>query len=896
MGSRATAPDVRVRLSAEGVQEVVNALKRIQSEAEKSGRGAASAGKGFSSLTASVGSLTRLMPQLAAAASITGAAFAIKSALDYADGLGKLNQKSGVTVETLSTLASAARTADVSQEQLSTGVIKAARFFDQYDQGASKARNAVRQLFGSSKALEGLNTDERLKATVNQLAKLEAGSKKTGLAQEVFSKSGAEMLPLIDDLGGKFDEAAAKAKALGLSVDEDLARAAQEANDAMTDLKSLSEGMTLQFTAGLAPALTEVAEGMLAAFGSESQDSIKTLGTIVGEVIKFIAKAALGLVATLGFVAFMITSVERSFLDGISAMLTGKKGPKQAFTDFIGSIKQDAATAIDFIGDRISKADALMNGANRANRAKRRRRDRTEDHSQDFESQKKAAKLAQEIIEARRKMEESARDHEVALTKATLALKEDSEKRAYDKGLRDLDSYYAGRRQRIEQQNNEEVALLQEKLRNEIEAMGRDLRRPLEEGETTQVREKQRLEHAKAIGDLQSQIQLKRIDGEGKLAALAAEQADDVRQLYRDQLDAQAALAEAEGNRWEAARIALEQQIAGMERLRGETDAQFGQRQTITRTRGQAGIDFDKAKAEAEAALQDFSRERQLIDDQVQQGILFQFQGTEKLHELEKQRLATLQALAQAALAAARATNDPEKIAQAQELVDETNRWAQASEQAQTHADEFKQTLEQAFDREIFNFLTDGIENFNSFGDAVRGVALGVVDSLRRMAAEILTAYLKAQLLKGLGKLFGGVGGFSDGGQVEGFAGGGHISSGPGTSTSDSILARLSRGEFVVRAAVVRQPGVLDFLHDLNGAGIAALRSPRTPGFADGGVVDFVGEAAEARDAAMRAVLDIDEVLLLKRIEASPEFSRVVVRTVEKNPKKVRQALGSGSK
>ena len=44
---------------------------------------------------------------------------------------------------------------------------------------------------------------------------------------------------------------------------------------------------------------------------------------------------------------------------------------------------------------------------------------------------------------------------------------------------------------------------------------------------------------------------------------------------------------------------------------------------------------------------------------------------------------------------------------------------------------------------------------------------------------------------------------------------GGHVQ-GPGTSTSDSIEARLSDGEFVVKADVVKQPGMLEFLKKLN--------------------------------------------------------------------------------
>ncbi|MCW0216618.1 MAG: transglycosylase SLT domain-containing protein [Pseudonocardia sp.] len=63
------------------------------------------------------------------------------------------------------------------------------------------------------------------------------------------------------------------------------------------------------------------------------------------------------------------------------------------------------------------------------------------------------------------------------------------------------------------------------------------------------------------------------------------------------------------------------------------------------------------------------------------------------------------------------------------------------------------------------------------------------------------------------------------------YATGGYIT-GPGTATSDSILARLSRGEYVVRAAAVNRVGVAT-LDRLNRTGMV----PGLPAFADGGVV-----------------------------------------------------------
>jgi hypothetical protein len=68
---------------------------------------------------------------------------------------------------------------------------------------------------------------------------------------------------------------------------------------------------------------------------------------------------------------------------------------------------------------------------------------------------------------------------------------------------------------------------------------------------------------------------------------------------------------------------------------------------------------------------------------------------------------------------------------------------------------------------------------------------------------------------------------YRDSAPVFSLAGGGPIS-GPGTATSDSIFARLSNGEYVIKAAAVQKYG-LGFMH--------ALNNMHLPKFANGGAV-----------------------------------------------------------
>lgn len=143
-----------------------------------------------------------------------------------------------------------------------------------------------------------------------------------------------------------------------------------------------------------------------------------------------------------------------------------------------------------------------------------------------------------------------------------------------------------------------------------------------------------------------------------------------------------------------------------------------------------------------------------------------------------------------------------------------------------------------------------------------------------------------------------------------GFATGGHVL-GAGTGTSDSIPAWLSNFEFVTRSAVVRQPGALDFLHDFNRRGMAALDDwSRRVRHATGGLAGIPAPMAPAPLMSGRAlaepaklmsptlnnrfrflnVFDIEDIA--RRVAATRTFEREVVNAVGSNPRAVNERLG----
>lgn len=136
---------------------------------------------------------------------------------------------------------------------------------------------------------------------------------------------------------------------------------------------------------------------------------------------------------------------------------------------------------------------------------------------------------------------------------------------------------------------------------------------------------------------------------------------------------------------------------------------------------------------------------------------------------------------------------------------------------------------------------------------------------------------------------------------------GGHIT-GPGTTTSDSIPAWLSNYEFVTRAAVVQQPGALQFLHDFNARGMAAINDYRvrhntgglagvpapalpSPGLANTRLAEPAKESGTTLKNSQNFYL-IDDPQRIGDVMSGPVGSESIAVAISREPGKFRQILG----
>ncbi|EKM6406007.1 tape measure protein [Pseudomonas aeruginosa] len=124
-------------------------------------------------------------------------------------------------------------------------------------------------------------------------------------------------------------------------------------------------------------------------------------------------------------------------------------------------------------------------------------------------------------------------------------------------------------------------------------------------------------------------------------------------------------------------------------------------------------------------------------------------------------------------------------------------------------------------------------------------------------------------------------------GNVKKFASGGLVT-GPGTSTSDSIPARLSAGEFVVNAAAVKRLGV-GFLQAINGLSAGPRMQGPALAFAAGGLVPDAAPQATASNA-VRIVNVIDPEMAADYLNSSAG-EKTILNILQRNAGAVRQVL-----
>lgn len=178
-----------------------------------------------------------------------------KEAVETAAHLDDTAQAIGIHTDALQELIYAGQQSGLEMEELSKGVLTLSRNMKAASDGGESQAKAFAQLGVKVKGADGkLREAEGVIADVaDKLADMPDGAKKTAIAMEIFGKSGAKMVPLLNEGADGIAELREEARELGIVLDEDLIKQGAQIDDLASSLKAMWKGIKTSVGAAMFP-------------------------------------------------------------------------------------------------------------------------------------------------------------------------------------------------------------------------------------------------------------------------------------------------------------------------------------------------------------------------------------------------------------------------------------------------------------------------------------------------------------------------------------------------------------------------------------------------------------------------------------------------------------------
>jgi hypothetical protein len=241
---------VRVKASVDGLGEI-NSLNKALGNTE---RQAKETGGALGRIKGAAGGLTNALGALVPAVGIAGIAALGKRAIDAADNLNDLSQRTGVAVPILSKFGAAAQDSGSSIDEVAKSLGRLAKGIVD---PSSKANEALRSIGISSTDATGKvrSMDAIMLDVADKFSKMPDGAQKTALAMELFGRSGANLIPMLNQGRGALGQYAS-------TIDTEMAQAADKFNDALNGIARSVAGPFNQAITALLPFITQLAQGI----------------------------------------------------------------------------------------------------------------------------------------------------------------------------------------------------------------------------------------------------------------------------------------------------------------------------------------------------------------------------------------------------------------------------------------------------------------------------------------------------------------------------------------------------------------------------------------------------------------------------------------------------------
>ena len=290
---------------------------------------------------------------------ISGGAFIglVKGAIDSADSFGKLSDQTGIAANSLQAYVNAGKLAGIGQETIDKGLRRLAQSMREADQGVATYSDSFNALGLSVRDSEGnLKSSETVLGEIaDRFADLPDGATKAAISMEIFGRSGASLINLLNGGSAALEE-------FNYAVSDEFAQNAEFFNDQIAVLAIRFDGFRKQLADALLPTLNNLIGVFSDLFSS--QNDFDMLFKSIEISIKTVSAAIFTTIAGFRFLGRVVTDILKIINEARKGNFAGAIGiGKEGLADTKEQFKKDLDTFNDiFTGTENAPANYFREG------------------------------------------------------------------------------------------------------------------------------------------------------------------------------------------------------------------------------------------------------------------------------------------------------------------------------------------------------------------------------------------------------------------------------------------------------------------------------------------------------------------------------------------------------
>ena len=346
-----------------------NAADKLGDEVEETGKQSDDAGgrfEKFGSVLKSVGKALAVTMAAIGTAAVAAGKKLYDMANDVAatgDNIDKMSQRLGLSREAYQEWDYVLSQSGVDINSVQTGMKTLTNTIDDAKNGTDKAIEKFTRLGITQEDLANKSREGIFAMTIAGLQKMTDDTEKAALANDMFGRSGQEMIPLLNETAESTEALLQKSRDLGMVMSDEAVTAAVKYTDSMDTLKRTFSAVKNNIVSDLLPGFTKILDGLTGLLtgqeeaGAQIKEGAKEMVESISEVLPGIVDVFMNLVTA---VAEIAPAIIEALVNGIAENLPSLL---EAAVDIVLSIVQSIVSALPQITEAaLALIMTLING------------------------------------------------------------------------------------------------------------------------------------------------------------------------------------------------------------------------------------------------------------------------------------------------------------------------------------------------------------------------------------------------------------------------------------------------------------------------------------------------------------------------------------------------------